>query len=90
NYLYLDKTVKTYVSIDLDVFDPSIISAVTFPVSGGIDIEDYERLLEGLKELNIIGVDVVEYNVTFDYNSQNASTINLIIYKIIKMLQSIR
>lgn len=90
NYLYLDKTVKTYVSIDLDVFDPSIISAVTFPVSGGIDIEDYDRLLEGLKELNIIGVDVVEYNVTFDYNSQNASTINLIIYKIIKMLQSIR
>ncbi|MGD0855774.1 MAG: agmatinase [Dehalococcoidia bacterium] len=54
-------TENVYVSIDLDVFDPSIMSAVGTPEPGGILWHQALSLLSSLsKKRNIIGFDIVE------------------------------
>ena len=50
-----------YVSIDLDVFDPSIMSAVGTPEPGGMTWIDATKLLRLISECRqIVGFDVVE------------------------------
>ena len=52
---------KVYVSIDLDVFDPSIMSAVGTPEPGGPSWEGVLTLLRAVsRERTIVGFDVVE------------------------------
>ena len=52
-----------YVSIDLDVFDPSIMSAVGTPEPGGMTWIDVTKLLRMIsKRRQIVGFDVVELN----------------------------
>ncbi|MDO8637678.1 MAG: agmatinase [Dehalococcoidia bacterium] len=52
-----------YITIDLDVFDPSIMSAVGNPVPGGIGWYPMLDLLRSVaKEHRIVGFDVVELN----------------------------
>lgn len=50
-----------YVSIDLDVLDPSLLPAVTHPVPGGLGWEATLRLLGAVaRERQVVGFDVVE------------------------------
>ena len=50
-----------YVSIDLDVFDPSIMSAVGTPEPGGMDWHQVVSLLRAVAERrHIVGFDVTE------------------------------
>lgn len=64
--LPLDQIINTisndvYVSIDLDVFDPSIMSSVATPEPGGILWPQALELLYALSQKrNVIGFDVVE------------------------------
>lgn len=52
---------NVYITIDLDVFDPSIIPAVGTPEPGGLDWYVMLELLHHVaKEKNILGFDVVE------------------------------
>jgi agmatinase len=51
-----------YISIDIDVLDPGVMSAVSTPEPGGIS---YRELIDSLilfKDKEIIGADIVEYN----------------------------
>ncbi|MBF0546015.1 MAG: agmatinase [Candidatus Riflebacteria bacterium] len=52
---------KVYITIDLDVFDPSIMPAVGTPEPGGLDWYRCLALLEKvIKEHELIGLDIVE------------------------------
>lgn len=52
---------NVYISIDLDVFDPSIMPAVGTPEPGGIGWYEFlEFLYSVIMEKNIVGMDVVE------------------------------
>ena len=52
---------KVYVSVDLDVLDPSIMSAVGTPEPGGMAWSDATNLLRLVSERSeVIGLDVVE------------------------------
>jgi len=55
-------TSNVYISIDLDVFDPSIIPSLGTPEPGGFGwydfLESFRRLIAGK---NIVGLDVVEF-----------------------------
>lgn len=54
-------TDTVYISIDLDVFDPSIVPAVGTPEPGGIGWYETLDLLKGItKDKKIVGFDVVE------------------------------
>jgi agmatinase len=53
---------NVYLSIDLDVFDPSIIPSVGTPVANGLGWEEVLKFIKRLsEEKNIIGADVVEF-----------------------------
>ena len=54
-------TENVYVTIDLDVFDPSLMPAVGTPEPGGIGwYETLDLLMEVSKDRRIVGFDVVE------------------------------
>jgi len=51
---------KIYVSLDMDVFDPSIAPAVKYPEPSGIMYDDFVKLVDALREADIAGVDCIE------------------------------
>lgn len=55
---FRDKNI--FITIDLDVLDPSVISGVGTPEAGGLSYNELLGWLKYLKDFNIIGVDVVE------------------------------
>jgi agmatinase len=54
-------TNKVYITIDLDVFDPSIMPATGTPEPGGLDWYAVIRFLRRVfKEKDVLGFDIVE------------------------------
>lgn len=51
-----------YVSIDVDVFDPSLAPGVGNPVPGGLGWSEFAKLFKDLIKGNIVGADIVEVN----------------------------
>lgn len=58
--------VPVYVTIDLDVLDPSIFCGTGTPEAGGIFYQEMQAAIEALKPLHIVGVDVNELSPTYD------------------------
>ncbi|UCG37924.1 MAG: agmatinase [bacterium] len=50
-----------YLSVDLDVLDPSVMPETGTPEPGGLTFEQLQEVLLSLRGMNIIGADVVEY-----------------------------
>jgi agmatinase len=67
------KEKPVYLTIDLDVFDPSLIPGTGTPEAGGISFQEYIHLLGELEYLHIVGADVVELAPQID--PTNVSTI---------------
>jgi agmatinase len=55
-----------YVTIDLDVLDPSFFPGTGTPEPGGITFKEMMQITEQLSRLNIIGADVVELSPHYD------------------------
>ncbi|MEO0206325.1 MAG: arginase family protein, partial [candidate division WOR-3 bacterium] len=51
-----------YVTIDVDVLDPSVLPAVATPEPNGITFKELLDCILLLKAKEIIGADIVEYN----------------------------
>ena len=49
-----------YISIDMDVIDPSIAPRVGNPTPGGLFISEIETIIQTLAHKNVVGLDVVE------------------------------
>lgn len=62
-----------YLTIDLDVFDPSLIRGTGTPEAGGIFFQDYIDILKRIKDFKIVGADMVELSPQID--TSNVSTI---------------
>ncbi len=65
---FLDKlkNFPIYLTIDLDVFDLSILPGTGNPEPGGVNFKEFIDFLEKIKDLNIVGCDVVELNPEID------------------------
>lgn len=57
---------NVFVSVDLDVLDPSIMSGTGTPEAGGLTFNELIDWFKKLKGLNIIGADVVELAPHYD------------------------
>ncbi|KAH8925554.1 Arginase/deacetylase [Atractiella rhizophila] len=55
-----------YLSLDIDVLDPAFAPATGTPEIGGWTTREIKRILHGLKDLNIVGADVVEVAPAYD------------------------
>ncbi len=61
-----------YVTIDLDILDPSIFPGTGTPEPGGISFKELQEVIKSLSPLNIVGADVVELSP--DYDPSGVST----------------
>ncbi|KAJ4362452.1 hypothetical protein N0V83_010545 [Neocucurbitaria cava] len=64
-----------YLSIDIDVLDPSIAPATGTPESGGWTSREVKRFLKGLEGLNLVGADVVEVSPPYDSVAETTSVV---------------
>ncbi|MEF9950988.1 MAG: agmatinase [Clostridium sp.] len=58
--------VPVYLTIDLDVLDPSVFCGTGTPEPGGITMKELLKSLDFLKTLNLVGADVVELSPHYD------------------------
>lgn len=66
---------KVYITIDLDVLDPSIFPGTGTPEPGGITYREFQNIFKILKKSNvrIVACDIVELSP--DYDNTNVSTV---------------
>lgn len=66
---------NVYLTIDLDVLDPSIFPGTGTPEPGGLTYKEFETIFKVIKNSNIklVGCDIVELSP--DYDNTNVSTI---------------
>ena len=63
-----------YVTIDLDILDPSIFAGTGTPEPGGISFRDMTEIIKTINGLNIIGADVVELAPHYDQSGVSTAT----------------
>lgn len=63
-----------YLTIDLDVLDPSIFPGTGTPEPGGLTFKEFTHALAHLQGLDIVGADLVEYAPPLDPNGISAAT----------------
>jgi len=62
-----------YISVDIDVLDPSIAPGTGTPEVGGWTSRELIRLLRSLGDLNLVGADVVEVSPAYDNHAENTA-----------------
>ena len=66
------KDKKIFVTVDLDVLDPSVMPGTGTPESGGFTFNQLVEWFDYLKDFDIVGADVVE--LAPDYDASGVST----------------
>lgn len=72
-----------YVSLDLDVIDPSLLPGVGTPEPGGLTFQQFISLLKALQPLQVIGFDVVELTPDYDPTQVSSVTASVILREMI-------
>lgn len=62
----------TYVTFDVDALDPVYAPGTGTPEIGGLNTFDCQKMLRGLRGLNLVGGDVVEVSPPFDPSGNTA------------------
>ena len=71
-----------YLTIDLDWFDPSLLPGTGTPEPGGFFWNDFELILETLKNFRIIAADIVELSPEID----NSGVSSVVAAKVLRSL----
>lgn len=74
---------RTYISFDVDGLDPVYAPGTGTPEVGGITTLEAQRLLRGLRGLNLIGGDVVEVAPPYDQTGNTALVGATIMFEIL-------
>ena len=72
-----------YITLDLDLFDPSLVPGVGTPEPGGLTFQAFISLLKVLKSLHVIGFDVVELTPDYDPTQISSVTASVILREMI-------
>jgi agmatinase len=59
--------IPVYLSIDIDVLDPSHAPGTGTPEAGGMTTREVLALLRGFAGLNLVGADIVEVAPGYDH-----------------------
>jgi guanidinopropionase len=76
----------TYISFDVDSLDPAFAPGTGTPEVGGLTTIEAQRMLRGLRGLNLIGGDVVEVSPPFDPSGNTALVAATMMYEILCIL----
>jgi agmatinase len=72
-----------YLTLDLDVIDPSLLPGVGTPEPGGLTFEGFLSLLREIQSLHVIGFDLVELTPDYDPTRISAITASVILREMI-------
>jgi len=72
-----------YISLDLDVIDPSLLPGVGAPEPGGLTFQEFISLLKKLQTLHVVGFDMVELTPDYDPTQISSITASVILREII-------
>jgi len=78
---------STYLTVDMDVFDPSIAPDTGLPEPSGWNFDEFCKNLNLLKNKNLMGADIVEFSPK-GFNSPTAFLAANVIKKILSILSS--
>lgn len=73
------KGVPLYVTIDLDVLDPSIFPGTGTPEPGGVSYRELEEVILLLKEQQVIGFDLNELSPPYDHSGVSTAVANKVL-----------
>ncbi|MFP6740443.1 MAG: arginase family protein, partial [Alphaproteobacteria bacterium] len=76
----------TYISFDVDGLDPVYAPGTGTPEVGGLTTIEAQKLLRGLRGLDIVGGDVVEVSPPFDPSGNTALVGATMMYEILCIL----
>ncbi|NNL35593.1 MAG: agmatinase, partial [Silicimonas sp.] len=63
---------KTYLTFDIDAFDPATAPGTGTPVWEGLTSAEVAPILRGLAGVHLVGMDVVEVSPPFDHANMTA------------------
>jgi agmatinase len=72
-----------YITLDLDVIDPSLLPGVGTPEPGGLNFQEFILLLKKLQGLHVIGFDIVELTPDYDPTQVSSITASVILREMI-------
>ena len=72
-----------YITLDLDVIDPSLLPGVGAPEPGGLSFQEFISLLKKLQALRVIGFDMVELTPDYDPTQISSITASVILREMI-------
>jgi agmatinase len=75
-----------YVSIDIDVLDPAFAPGTGTPEIGGLTSRELVAVLRAMRELDIVGADVVEVAPAYDHAEVTAVAAANIAYELISLM----
>lgn len=75
-----------YLSIDIDVLDPSFAPGTGTPEAGGLSSRELLRVLRGLTDVNLVSADLVEVSPAYDHAEITAIAAATVIFDIIALL----
>jgi len=77
------KNQPVYVTLDLDVIDPSLLPGVGTPEPGGLTFQEFISLLKKLQTLHVVGFDIVELTPDYDPTQVSSVTASVILREMI-------
>ena len=75
-----------YVSVDIDVLDPSSAPGTGTPEAGGLTSRELLAMLRALSAVNIVGADVVEVAPAYDHAQITAVAASHVAYEILSAM----
>lgn len=80
------KNQPVFITIDVDVLDPSIMPGTGTPEAGGLTYKELISTLLMFKDLNVVGADVVEVSPPFDTTGLSVTTAAKLIRELLIMI----
>lgn len=75
-----------YVSIDVDVMDPAFAPGTGTPEPGGLLSRELLEILRGIRNLHIVGADIVEVSPEYDHADITAVAAANLVYELLSIL----
>lgn len=75
-----------YISVDIDVLDPAHAPGTGTPEAGGMTSRELLTMIRALRDLNIVGADIVEVAPAYDHAQITAVAASHVAYEIISAM----
>jgi len=77
------KNRPVYITLDLDVMDPSLLPGVGTPEPGGFTFQGFVSILKVLEPLHVVGFDLVELTPDYDPTQVSSLTASVVLREMI-------